>query len=79
MDALLLTIIGIVIIHPVDNILRPTVIASKMHLNGLFVFIALLGGVQAFGISGLLLGPFILILVVGLLKISQKLYKNSSL
>jgi predicted PurR-regulated permease PerM len=27
------------------------------HLNGLLVLIGLLGGVQAFGVSGLLLGP----------------------
>lgn len=75
-DAIILIIIGIAVVNPVDNILRPAIIASATHLNGLLIFISLLGGVQAFGISGLLLGPFTLILVAGLLKSSQKYIKT---
>jgi predicted PurR-regulated permease PerM len=75
-DAVLLIVIGILVVNPVDNILRPAIIATAMHLNGLLVFIGFLGGVQAFGLSGLLLGPIILILVAGLLKNSQE-YLNT--
>lgn len=75
LDAVILIIIGLIVVNPVDNIIRPTIIASTTHLNGLLIFIALLGGVKAFGISGLLLGPFILILVTGLLKSKQKYIK----
>lgn len=75
-DAVILIMIGIAVVNPVDNILRPAIIASSTHLNGLLIFIALLGGVQAFGVSGLLLGPVTLILVAGLLKSSQKYVKN---
>lgn len=70
-DAVLLALIGAAIVNPVDNILRPAIIASATNLNGLLVFIAYLGGVQAFGLSGLLLGPMILIFVTGLLKSLQ--------
>lgn len=76
-DAVILIIIGIAVVNPVDNILRPAIIASATHLNGLLVFIALLGGVQAFGVSGLLLGPIALILVVGLFR-SSKNYINAN-
>lgn len=75
-DAIILVIIGIIVVNPVDNILRPAIIASATHLNGLLIFIALLGGVQAFGVSGLLLGPVTLILVAVLLKSSQKYIKS---
>lgn len=47
-DAIILKIIGIAVVNPVDNILRPAIIASATHLNGLLIFIALLGGVQPF-------------------------------
>lgn len=75
-DAVILIIIGIAVVHPVDNILRPAIISSATHLNGLLIFIALLGGVQAFGVSGLLLGPVTLILVVGLLKSGHNYTKS---
>lgn len=75
-DAIILIIIGIAVVNPVDNILRPAIIASTTHLNGLLIFIALLGGVHAFGVSGLLLGPVILILMVGLFRISNKYIQN---
>lgn len=76
LDAVILIIVGLVVVNPIDNIVRPAIIASATHLNGLLIFVALLGGVQAFGISGLLLGPFILVLTVGLLKSSKKYTKN---
>ncbi len=55
--AALLIVIGLALVHPVDNMLRPAIVARATRLNGLLVLIGLLGGVQAFGASGLLLGP----------------------
>lgn len=75
-DAIILIIIGIAVVNPVDNILRPAIIASTTHLNGLLIFIALLGGVNAFGVSGLLLGPVTVIIVAGVLKSSKNYIKN---
>lgn len=75
-DAVILVIIGIAVVNPVDNILRPAIIASATHLNGLLVFISLLGGVQAFGVSGLLLGPVLVIILVGTIKSSKKYIKS---
>jgi predicted PurR-regulated permease PerM len=56
-DATLLVVIGLALVHPVDNVLRPAIVSRATHLNGLLVLIGLLGGVEAFGVSGLLLGP----------------------
>jgi predicted PurR-regulated permease PerM len=56
-DAVLMVVIGFAVVHPVDNLLRPAIVAHTTKLNGLLVLIGLLGGVQAFGVSGLLLGP----------------------
>jgi predicted PurR-regulated permease PerM len=64
-DALLLVIIGLAVVHPVDNLLRPAIVAHRTRLNGLLVLIGLLGGVQAFGPSGLLLGPVLISVAMG--------------
>lgn len=48
---------GAGVVGTADNFIRPLVISDQIRLHPLYVFFALLGGVQAFGISGLFLGP----------------------
>jgi predicted PurR-regulated permease PerM len=67
-DALLLVAIGLAVVHPVDNLLRPAMMAHATKLNGFLVLVGLLGGVQAFGASGLLLGPVLMSVAVTLMK-----------
>jgi predicted PurR-regulated permease PerM len=61
MKALILAGIGAGVIGMVDNILRPIILSGRASVNGLVVFIGLLGGVAAFGFVGLVLGPIILV------------------
>jgi predicted PurR-regulated permease PerM len=69
-DAALLVVIGLAVVHPVDNLLRPAIVAHATKLNGLLVLMGLLGGVQAFGPSGLLLGPVLISVAAGLVTTS---------
>jgi predicted PurR-regulated permease PerM len=66
-DGLLMVVIGLALVHPVDNLLRPAIVAHTTKLNGLLVLIGLIGGVQAFGAPGLLLGPVLISVAAGLL------------
>lgn len=75
-NGIFLIIIGIAVVNPIDNILRPAIVASTGNLNGLLVLLGLLGGLQAFGLSGLLIGPVLLILVVAIMKSSRKYLKD---
>ncbi|MBX7223995.1 MAG: AI-2E family transporter [Blastocatellia bacterium] len=50
---------GIGVVSSVDNIIRPWIIQDKVQLHTLLIFFALLGGVQAFGMLGLFIGPVI--------------------
>ncbi len=63
-----LIILGFLVVSGVDNVLRPLLIAGRSQLNGLLVFISVLGGMQAFGFVGVVLGPLIVTIAVGLLK-----------
>ncbi len=59
---------GLAIVHPVDNLLRPHLIGSRTKLSTLYVFFALLGGIQAFGGLGVFIGPVVLAITLALLK-----------
>jgi predicted PurR-regulated permease PerM len=58
--ATLLLIICAVMVGAVDYFLRPALLSGDARLNGLLVFIGVLGGVAAFGMLGVVLGPLVL-------------------
>jgi predicted PurR-regulated permease PerM len=55
-----LMVVGAGGISLIDNFLRPILLAGQTEMNGLLVFISLLGGLAAFGLLGLVLGPVIM-------------------
>lgn len=61
-----LTIWGTVVIGLVDNFLRPKLVGEKAKLHELFIFFAVLGGLQVFGIVGIFLGPVVLAIALAL-------------
>jgi predicted PurR-regulated permease PerM len=52
-----------------DNILRPLLMTGRSSLGGLSVFISVLGGVAAFGMIGLILGPIVFAMMTALLDV----------
>lgn len=52
----------------IDNVLRPLLAASRARVQTLTVFIGVLGGVSAFGMIGVVLGPLVLALAIALLQ-----------
>jgi predicted PurR-regulated permease PerM len=55
--AAILAAFGAGVISLADNFIRPYVISERVNLHPLLVFVALLGGAQAFGVLGLFIGP----------------------
>lgn len=53
----------------VDNILRPVLLGGRASLNGLLVFISVLGGIAVFGVLGVVLGPIVVATSVGILDV----------
>ena len=50
----------------IDNVLRPVMLSGRAQMNGLLMFISLLGGVSLFGLLGIVLGPLVSAIVIGL-------------
>ncbi|MBH1970317.1 AI-2E family transporter [Moraxellaceae bacterium AER2_44_116] len=59
-EAIGLAIWGTVVISSIDNVIRPLVISSSSEIPFLLVMFGVLGGLSAFGMVGLFLGPVIL-------------------
>jgi predicted PurR-regulated permease PerM len=55
-----LMVVGAGGISMIDNFLRPILLSGRTQMNGLLVFISLLGGMSTFGLLGLVLGPVIM-------------------
>ena len=56
----------------VDNFLKPLLISGRSPLPTLAVFIGVLGGLAAFGMIGLFLGPVVIALCLALIEYSRE-------
>ena len=70
--AIFMLIWGAGVISTADNIVRPLVLSGRVKLHTLLIFFSLIGGVRAFGIVGLFIGPIIVSVAMALLKILEE-------
>jgi predicted PurR-regulated permease PerM len=66
---------GVLVVFVADYILRPKLVGTKLRMNDLLVFIAIFGGIEAFGILGIILGPIAIAVLLSLLRIYQRDYR----
>ncbi|HYL64474.1 MAG TPA: AI-2E family transporter [Candidatus Methylomirabilis sp.] len=52
-----------------DNIVRPLLLRNRTRLNELLLFIGVLGGLEAFGLLGLVVGPTIVAAAMGVFRV----------
>lgn len=52
-----------------DNIIRPLLLRNRTHLNELLLFISVLGGIQVFGLLGIVAGPTIVAAAMGVFRV----------
>ncbi|KKP39198.1 MAG: hypothetical protein UR28_C0009G0022 [Candidatus Peregrinibacteria bacterium GW2011_GWF2_33_10] len=64
------------LVGTVDNFLKPYLIGGTAHIHPLLSFIAIFGGIFAFGMVGLIIAPYILSLVLTFLHIYKLEYKK---
>lgn len=68
LKAVVLTLWGSIVIGMSDNLLRPTLVGKKAKMHDLMIFFAVLGGLKAFGVLGILMGPVVLAVSLTLLE-----------
>ena len=67
--AVMLAVWGALIIGSIDNFLRPKLVGERTRLHELLVFFSVLGGLQVFGVLGIVLGPVIVAITIALLDV----------
>ncbi|MBZ5611382.1 MAG: AI-2E family transporter [Acidobacteriia bacterium] len=67
--AVVLAIWGMLVVGLIDNVLYPILVAGELPFHPLAVFFSILGGLIAFGLPGLVLGPVILVVTTALLDV----------
>jgi predicted PurR-regulated permease PerM len=63
---------GAGVISTADNVVRPLVLSGRVEIHTLLIFFSLLGGVRAFGLVGLFVGPIIVSVAIALLRILEE-------
>jgi predicted PurR-regulated permease PerM len=67
--ALFMVLWGTLVIGMADNFLRPKLVGERTKLHELLIFFAVLGGLQVFGVLGIVLGPVVLAITLALVDV----------
>ncbi len=67
--AIVLLVWGVAVVSLVDNFLRPRLVGGRVGLSELVMFFALLGGLQVFGLLGIVLGPVVFAIVASVIDV----------
>jgi len=71
--AAILTAWGALVIGSIDNFLRPKLVGEKTKLHELLIFFSVLGGLQIFGVLGLVVGPVIAAVTLALMDVFREI------
>lgn len=71
--AVVLALIGGGVIGMIDNLLRPRLVGERTRLHELIVFFSVLGGLQVFGVLGLVVGPVIVSVTMSLVEVFRQI------
>lgn len=74
-QAIFLTIYGVAVISLIDNVVRPWAMKGKSQLPAIPLLFAVLGGMQAFGFIGLVIGPLVFSLLMTIVDIYKKTFR----
>lgn len=71
-----MTLWGVLIVSTIDNIVRPWAMKGKAQLPAIPLLFAVLGGLQAFGFIGLVIGPLVFSLLMTIVDIYKRSFRE---
>jgi predicted PurR-regulated permease PerM len=77
--AVMLAVWGTLVIGMVDNFLRPKLVGSRTRLHELLIFFAVLGGLNVFGVLGVVLGPVVVAITLALVDVYRAAGRSTSI
>ncbi len=73
-----LVVWGVLVIGSIDNFLSARLVGKRASLHELLIFFAVLGGLQVFGVLGLVLGPVVVAITLALIEMIRQAYRSPS-
>jgi predicted PurR-regulated permease PerM len=73
--AIFLTIWGLVVVSLIDNVIRPWVMKGNAQMPAIPLLVAVIGGMQAFGFIGLVIGPLVFSLLMSVIDIYKRSFQ----
>jgi predicted PurR-regulated permease PerM len=74
-EPIFLTAWGILVVSTIDNFVRPWAMKGRAQLPAIPLLFAVLGGMQAFGFVGLVLGPLVFALLMSVIDIYKRSFR----
>ncbi|WP_373491109.1 AI-2E family transporter [Parasphingorhabdus sp.] len=76
-QAIVLMLCGIFVISMVDNLVRPILVGRDTRMPDYVVLISTLGGLQLFGINGIVIGPLVAALFIAIWSIFSEMHRET--
>jgi predicted PurR-regulated permease PerM len=70
---------GVLVVSMIDNVVRPWVMRGRAELPAIPLLFSVLGGLQAFGFLGLVIGPLIFSLVKSVVDIYKESFREAAM
>jgi predicted PurR-regulated permease PerM len=75
---ILIIALGTIVVSQIDNVLRPLLVSGRTGMHTMLLFVSIMGGINLFGLLGIVLGPFIAAVFVSMFDIFRlKLAEDS--
>jgi len=71
-----LAIWGVLVVSTIDNVVRPWAMKGGAQLPAIPLLFAVLGGLQAFGFIGLVIGPLVFSLLMSIIDIYKQSFRT---
>lgn len=63
---------GVLVVGSIDNVLSPRLVGKRTRMHELLIFFSVLGGIQLFGVVGVVLGPVVVAITLALIEIVRQ-------
>jgi predicted PurR-regulated permease PerM len=67
-----LALFGALVVSTIDNVVRPLLTKRGLNIHPLLIFIAIFGGVAAYGVAGIFVGPLVIALAITVLDLYER-------
>jgi predicted PurR-regulated permease PerM len=75
--AIVLVVWNVIVIGTIDNLLAPRLIGKRTSMHELVIFFGVLGGIQVFGVLGVVLGPVVIAITQAIIEIVRETSRSA--